>query len=102
MPVGLSAVNPWAIPLFGSCVLLASGFTVTACHHAVDAQYKWSAFLSLLFTVLLGALFVFLQYNEYLYSSFTIADSVFGSIFYSTTGLHALHVICGTLFLAVG
>jgi len=31
----------------------------------------------------------------------TIADSVLGSTFYMTTGLHALHVIAGALFLAI-
>jgi cytochrome c oxidase subunit 3 len=33
---------------------------------------------------------------------FTIADSVFGSVFYMTTGLHAIHVIAGVSFLTVG
>ena len=33
---------------------------------------------------------------------FTIADSVLGSVFYMTTGLHAIHVIVGVLFLVVG
>jgi cytochrome c oxidase subunit 3 len=28
-PVGIDAVNPWGIPLLGSCVLLASGFVLT-------------------------------------------------------------------------
>jgi len=51
--------------------------------------------------ILLGAFFLFLQYNEYYYGSFTLADSVFGSVFYMTTGLHALHVIVGVLFLFV-
>lgn len=50
------------------------------------------------FTVLLGALFLFLQFNEYYYSTFTLSDSVFGSVFFMTTGLHALHVIIGVLF----
>jgi heme/copper-type cytochrome/quinol oxidase subunit 3 len=36
------------------------------------------------------------------YGEFTIADSVLGSVFYMTTGLHAIHVIIGVLFLAVG
>jgi len=50
----------------------------------------------------LGAFFLFLQYNEYSNGEFTIADSVFGSVFYMTTGLHAIHVIAGVLFLTVG
>lgn len=57
--------------------------------------------ISLFFTVLLGGIFLFLQYNEYYYGEFTIADSVYGSVFYMTTGLHALHVIVGVLFLFI-
>lgn len=40
------------------------------------------------------------QYFEYSYSEFTISDSVFGSVFFLTTGLHAIHVILGVLFLS--
>jgi len=32
---------------------------------------------------------------------FEMADSVFGGVFYMTTGLHALHVIVGIVFLLV-
>jgi len=52
-------------------------------------------------TVILGALFLFLQFTEYTNGEFTIADSVFGSVFYMTTGLHATHVIIGVIFLTV-
>ncbi|KAJ1566184.1 Cytochrome c oxidase subunit 3 [Nowakowskiella sp. JEL0078] len=101
-PTEIYAISPWAVPLLGSCILLASGFTVTACHHAVVAGNKFSAIISLLFTVALGALFVFLQYNEYNFAQYTIADSAFGTTFYSLTGLHGIHVIIGVLFLFVG
>jgi len=83
-------------------VLLASGFILTLGHHALIQGNKPVTLLSLLLTVLLGALFLFLQYNEYYNGEFTIADSVFGSVFYMTTGLHALHVIAGVLLLTVG
>jgi len=91
----------WGIPLLGSCVLLASGVVITLGHHATLLGHKDLVLVSLLFTVLLGALFLFLQLNEYYYGEFTIADSVFGSVFYMTTGLHAIHVIFGVLFLFV-
>ena len=99
-PLGLNAVNPWAIPFLGSGVLLASGFLLTLSHlsYAFGKDYT---IITLLITTLLGVLFLILQFNEYRWGEFTIADSVFGSLFYMTTGLHAIHVIVGVIFLAV-
>jgi cytochrome c oxidase subunit 3 len=51
-------------------------------------------FLALVFTAMQGA--------EYLNSTFTIMDGVYGSSFYITTGTHGFHVVVGTLFLATG
>lgn len=42
-----------------------------------------------------------MQYLEYNYSEFNITDSVFGSVFFITTGLHFLHVICGAICLTI-
>jgi cytochrome c oxidase subunit 3 len=100
-PKGINAVNPWAIPLLGSCVLLASGFVLTLSHHAMILGNKDLALISMGITVLLGGFFIFLQANEYYMGEFTIADSVFGTVFYMVTGLHALHVFCGVSFLIV-
>lgn len=100
-PVGINAVNPWGIPLLGTCVLLASGFVLTLGHHGLVQGNKDLTLISFFFTVLLGAFFLFLQANEYYYGEFTIADSVFGSVFYCTTGLHAQHVIIGVLFQTI-
>jgi cytochrome c oxidase subunit 3 len=35
-------------------------------------------------------------------AGFTMADSVYGTVFFASTGLHGLHVIVGTLFILVG
>jgi len=63
---------------------------------------KWiEAHLSLVVTVSLGVYFTLLQGLEYVISSFSLADGVYGSTFFVATGFHGLHVIIGTTFIAV-
>jgi len=59
------------------------------------------ALIGMLATVLLAAVFTALQYLEYDVAGFSLSDGVFGSAFYMSTGLHGLHVLVGTLLLAV-
>jgi len=56
---------------------------------------------SLVITIALGAYFSALQLLEYLMASFSIRDGVYGSTFYLATGFHGLHVLIGSIFLAV-
>lgn len=101
-PVGLNAIEPWNLPLLGSCLLLSSGFILTLAHHAFIKGDKDVALFNMFWTILLGSCFVILQLTEYSFAEFTISDSYFGNIFFMTTGLHGLHVIVGVLFLLVG
>lgn len=100
-PVGITAIDPWSLPLLGSMFLLGSGATCTMAHNAMVTGNKDGALAGMAATVLLGALFLVLQFNEYRLGEFTIADSVFGTTFYMTTGLHGTHVLIGVVFLSV-
>jgi heme/copper-type cytochrome/quinol oxidase subunit 3 len=81
--------------------LLSSGITVTWAHHAIIVKDGAGAIAGLVFTVLLGGYFTALQAWEYLDSTFAMSDSSFGSTFFIATGFHGLHVLIGSLFLAV-
>lgn len=100
-PVGIVAVDPWSLPLLGSMFLLASGATCTMAHNAMVTGNKDMAFAGMVATILLGALFLVLQFNEYRLTEFTIADSIFGTTFFMTTGLHGTHVLIGVIFLTI-
>nr|NP_008183.1 cytochrome c oxidase subunit III [Katharina tunicata]AAC48373.1 cytochrome oxidase subunit III [Katharina tunicata] len=100
-PQGVAPLNPFQVPLLNTAVLLASGVSVTWAHHSLIDGDQGGANISLLTTVILGAYFTFLQAGEYLETSFTIADSCYGSTFFVATGFHGFHVLVGSLFLLV-
>lgn len=89
------------VPLLNTGVLLRSGATVTWSHMCILEDDRIGGQIALWATVGLGAYFTFLQAFEYKIAAFTIADNVYGRTFYVATGFHGLHVIIGTVFLAV-
>merc|ERR1711893_568355 len=100
-PVGIEPIDPLAVPLVNTAILLGSGVTVTWAHHGLLAGNREEALKGLAMTVFLGYMFTRLQLQEYYDAPFTIADGIYGSCFYLITGFHGLHVIIGTVFLAV-
>ena len=100
-PTGINPLNPFSVPLLNTVILLSSGATVTWTHHSIVSGNKKNAIIGLLLTVMLGIIFTSLQGMEYLETSFSIADSVYGSIFFVATGFHGIHVIIGTIFLFI-
>jgi cytochrome c oxidase subunit 3 len=101
-PRGITPLDPFAVPLLNTVILLSSGALITYGHHALILGNRKAAILGVILTVVFAVIFTGLQYMEYLEATFTITDSVFGTVFYSSTGLHGLHVIIGTLFILVG
>ena len=101
-PMGIESVNPFELPLLNTIILLSSGATITYGHHSLIHGGRKGALYGSIFTLLLAIIFTCFQGVEYSVTSFTISDSIFGSSFYFSTGFHGLHVIVGTIFLAVG
>ena len=101
-PVGITPLDPFAIPLLNTFLLLSSGAFITYGHHALIAGNRKAAIDGVFICVVLACVFTGLQYYEYSEAGFTMSDGVYGSAFYASTGLHGFHVIVGTIFILVG
>lgn len=124
-PLGIEPIRPEGLPLLNTLILLSSGAAVTWAHRGFflpntlfyycpslgpgyfkghfgfHAQGRVEVFWGLVLTVVYGIIFTLCQAYEYYIAPFTIADSIYGSTFYVSTGFHGLHVIIGTLFLLI-
>jgi len=100
-PLGIDPIDPFGLPLANTVILISSGVTVNYAHKSIVYGYRHKVSFALFWTILYGILFFYIQYFEYDNASFSINDSVYGSIFYIATGFHGAHVIVGTIFLIV-
>jgi cytochrome c oxidase subunit III len=93
------------IPLtaFNTFVLICSSVTMVQALAAVQRGDMRKTKLFLCLTVLGGAFFLSIQAVEYwklLHEGFNPHVSLFGSIFFTTTGFHGFHVFCGVVCMA--
>nr|WKU84076.1 cytochrome c oxidase subunit III [Paramixogaster sp.] len=100
-PLGIYSFNPFSIPLLNTIILLSSGISITWAHHSLLKNNHYQTSQALFFTILLGVYFTILQAYEYMMAPFSIADSIYGSTFFMSTGFHGIHVLIGTSFLLV-
>ena len=100
-PTGVTTFDPFHLPLINTLILLLSGTTVTAAHHALQHDKMDNAKFMLILTIILGFAFTCLQVYEYSEAQFTFDGTLYGSAFFMATGFHGAHVVIGTIFLFV-
>lgn len=98
-------IPAWGVPLLNTLILLTSGVTITIAHHALKAGNRTQLLIWLAATVLLGALFLFFQVEEYMeaygHLNLTLGSGIYGSTFFMLTGFHGMHVTLGAIMLTV-
>ena len=98
-------IGAWGVPFWNTCILLTSGGTVTWAHWGLQKGNRGQLILGLAATVALGALFVFMQAEEYGHAyhelGLTLNSGIYGATFFMLTGFHGFHVTMGTIMLAV-
>jgi cytochrome c oxidase subunit 3 len=104
LPPGFDRVPAFPLPVIMTILLVGSGFTAHWAQSAIrrDDRDQFQGWL--IVTLLLGLSFLGAQAYEYfnfiVNDGFNIASGIYGTVFFSLTGLHGLHVTVGVLLLA--
>ena len=94
-PKGVVALRAIGIPLANVCILVYSSLPLQAALLWIKKGVKSRTLECMGQVIACGVLFLYLQLKEYTSAFFTISDSMYGSAFYCTTGLHGLHPLQG-------
>lgn len=98
---GLEVMDPFALPLLNTLILLCSGTTITWAHHSLINGDREGLKKGLWATIILGVTFSAIQAYEYGVAPFPFGETNYSSAFYMATGFHGFHVLVGTIFLMV-
>ncbi|HEY7317124.1 MAG TPA: heme-copper oxidase subunit III [Candidatus Binatia bacterium] len=96
LPVGVTGVN--------TLILLTSAMTMHRAVKAVFAGDRKRLIRQLGFTAILGGIFLTVQGYEWtrlIHFGLTLSSSVYGGLFYTLIGFHALHVVGALIWLLV-
>jgi cytochrome c oxidase subunit 3 len=80
-------------------ILVASSFTMQAGAHHVEHGRRSAARRWIVLTMVLGAIFMANQFDEWFTIEFSPSTDAYGSLFFLMTGFHGLHVIIGLLLM---
>jgi cytochrome c oxidase subunit 3 len=82
-------------------VLITSSFTMHFAVKAAEDEKRRLSLALMLTTAVLGAVFLANQLLEYAGLDFTVESNAFGTIYYTLTGFHALHVAAGLVTFVI-
>ncbi len=98
-------IETWHIPALNTLLLLSSAITVTWAHWGLKKGNQKQVIIGLVLTILLGAIFEGFQAKEYIKAytelNLTLASGIYGTTFFTLTGLHAAHVSIGVIMLTI-
>lgn len=98
-------IDPYHLPLINTLLLLTSSITITIAHHALRANNRKQTIIWLIATVVLGAIFLFYQAEEYIEAyqdlNLKLSSGIYGSTFFMLTGFHGMHVTLGAIMISI-
>ena len=104
-PEGTEFLDPIGLPLFVTILLITSSFTMQWATGRIRKGDRTGLNRAIAVTLILGVVFLFLQLYDYFtlitHDDFGIDSGVYGTLFYTMTGFHGLHVLGGVVGLSV-
>lgn len=104
-PAPEAVIYTWGIPALNTLLLLSSAVTVTWAHWGLKKNNRRQLIIGLAITIILGCIFEGFQAHEYITAytelGLTLNSGIYGSTFFTLTGLHAMHVSVGIIMLTV-
>jgi len=89
------------MPGVNTLILLASSVFVWACERCIQRRLMRWSLASMALALMLGIGFVVIQLNEWNKLTYDMTSNLYGSLYFTITGFHMLHVIVGLVILMV-
>jgi cytochrome c oxidase subunit 3 len=87
------------MPGINTLILLTSSVCVWASERCIRFRQAYRALASMALALILGVCFVAIQLNEWGKLTYDMATNLYGSLYFTITGFHMLHVIVGLVIL---
>lgn len=86
-------------PAVNTFILLTSSVFVWLCEYCLRHGRRRYSLLAMTIALMLGGCFVFIQLQEWGKKSYDMSSSLYGSLYFTITGFHMLHVVVGLIIL---
>ena len=105
-----SETNPWppagvhletGLAAVATVLLVMSSFTFHAGLSAGERGRRAAMRNWIVLTLLLGTGFLALQMTDYVRLDFRVSSNAYGTLYWTMTGMHALHVLAGLILMLV-
>jgi heme/copper-type cytochrome/quinol oxidase subunit 3 len=90
-----------SIAVTDTVILLLGSATMWWGERGIRQDRRWQLLVGIAATLVLGIVFLFLQGVEWSNKPYTLATSVYASLYFTVTGFHMIHVIVGLLVLLI-
>jgi cytochrome c oxidase subunit 3 len=88
------------VPGVNTLILLASSVCVWASECCIQRRQSYWALSAMALALILGVCFVAVQLNEWNKKTYDMTTNLYGSLYFTITGFHMLHVVAGLVVLA--